>query len=726
MLLKKYSWMLFWVPACFSCNHDVANGDLEDSVGVPTIPGEYTWGTVAIGGGGFVTGVITCPSEQNLIYMRTDVGGAYRWMEGTRTWKPLTDFVGPDETSLLGIESIAVDPGHPERVYIAAGTEYWDQGLSCILVSDDYGESFDKVDVTAQFRFHGNGMGRQNGERLAVDPNLGDILFCGTRQHGLWKSTDRGYTWQKVTAFPVSSTPNRNGICFVRFDGSGGTAGQATQTLYAGVSRTGSANLYVSHDGGGSWQPVEGGPAGQMPMRCLPGNGYLYVSYADAEGPWNCSTGSLQKYNIATAEWTDISPEPGTAFSGISLSSDRSMMVATSLNKWINQGPAWGDEIYTSTDQGSGWTRLFQDGAATTDPGEITWTSKSAIHWAGDVKIDPFNGDRAFVISGNGVYRTNNLSSGSPVWENVSVGLEETVPLDLVSIPGGPLVSVIGDYDGFCHTDIAGYPERMHIPSIGTSTGVACAAQMPNFVVRVGGSEDNRAMYYSEDYGASWSRVFTSDVGKYRGQVAVSADGGCILWSPASSSTLYHSTDLGQSWTACEGISGSFAPAADPVNPNAFYAYSGSGQFYKSLDRGKTFTATSTTITGGARIIRTVPGQEGHVLIAGKGQGLHITRNYGLIFEKIETVTYCEAVGCGEGPDGSNYPSIYIYGRISGNSDLAPYRSDDGGASWVRINDDLHQYGSLANGGFIVGDKNVFGRVYRSTAGRGIAYGDIQ
>lgn len=32
------------------------------------------------------------------------------------------------------------------------------------------------------------------------------------------------------------------------------------------------------------------------------------------------------------------------------------------------------------------------------------------------------------------------------------------------------------------------------------------------------------------------------------------------------------------------------------------------------------------------------------------------------------------------------------------------YISDNGGASWVRINDDQHQFGGLGNGNFIVGD----------------------
>ena len=38
----------------------------------------YSWKNVRIDGGGFVPGIIFNQTEQNLIYARTDIGGAYR------------------------------------------------------------------------------------------------------------------------------------------------------------------------------------------------------------------------------------------------------------------------------------------------------------------------------------------------------------------------------------------------------------------------------------------------------------------------------------------------------------------------------------------------------------------------------------------------------------------------------------------------------------------------
>src|SRR5258708_33290267 len=39
-------------------------------------------------------------------------------------------------------------------------------------------------------------------QRLAIDPNRNSVLYFGARSgNGLWKSTDYGKTWKKVTSF---------------------------------------------------------------------------------------------------------------------------------------------------------------------------------------------------------------------------------------------------------------------------------------------------------------------------------------------------------------------------------------------------------------------------------------------------------------------------------------------------------------------------------------------
>ena len=83
----------------------------------------YNFKPIRMGGGGYVTGIITCPTEKNLIYARTDVGGAYRWNETDKSWIPLLDWINDEQWTLLGVESMAIDPQSPNKVYMSCGLD---------------------------------------------------------------------------------------------------------------------------------------------------------------------------------------------------------------------------------------------------------------------------------------------------------------------------------------------------------------------------------------------------------------------------------------------------------------------------------------------------------------------------------------------------------------------------------------------------------------------------
>lgn len=673
-----------------------------------------TYGNVAFGGGGFITGIISHKTSGD-VYCRTDVGGAYRWDAANSKWIPLLDWNSEDETTYQGVEALAVDPQNANNVYLFAGTDYFNSGKTAILKSTDKGNTFSIVEVTSKFKTHGNALGRGNGERLAVDPNNGNVLFCGTRSNGLWKSTDGGSSWTQAWS-GVTTTSNGNGICFVVFDPSS-VSGGVTKTIYIGVSRTGANNIYKSTDGGSTFTAIQ--PDNSfMPHRAVlsSDNSTLYVTLADSEGPSNGTSGRVYKLATATGTWTNITPNGNNyPYGGVSVDpTNKNRVIVSTVNVWSNNqfGYTWADFIFLSTDGGSTWTSKLTP-TSTLNTNGIGWIAGSGIHWADCIDFDPSNTARVRVMSGNGLFTCDDVNASTTSWKFDVKGLEETVTLDAISIPGGPFIIGVGDQAGAVYSDIYAYPSKIMTPAASSNSGVAYAANNPNKVVRV-----TDKIYYSADQGASWTQAASIN-GTY-GKVALSADGNTILHCPGGASTTYYSTNNGGSWTST-GVTNvqNAQPIADYVNTNKFYIYNpGSGQLLVSTNKGVSFTASSSNPGSGGSIRATaVSGNEGHVWVA-LPNGLTYTTNSGTSWTTVPNVTYCKAVGFGKAATGATYPAVYIWGTVSGVKGM--FRSTNQGASWTRINDDAHEWGGVGNGNFVMGDMNVYGRAYMATVGRGL------
>lgn len=700
----------------------------------------YHWSNVAMGGGGFVSGIVTSKTQPGLIYARTDVGGAYRWDVANNQWIPLLDFASESQQGYMGVLSVAIDSKNPSNVYMAVGISYFNNGNSYLLRSADYGAHFTSVDVTAQFKINGNANGREDGERLQVDPVNPSILYCGSQSNGLFKSNNSASTWTNMPGLSVTTTNNGNGVNFVVLDTSSiatVNGSPQTQRMFVGVSTAGN-NLYRSDDGGTTFVPIAPPnplDATLMPHRAVLGNGNLYVTYTNGGGPGTisnaepCNEGQIWKYNVATALWTNITPVVAgnplnDPWCGISIDpGNANRLIVSTTNHYSVQylggsGNVYGDRIFLTTDGGSNWTDIVSRGFSLNANGQ-PWINGQSIHWGGSIQFDPSNTNRVLINSGNGLFVNNDITNVAGVWNFTVKGMEETVPRNMVSINGGgPLISVISDYDGFTQANPAVYAANRHLPSMGSTDGLDYAVSSKK-VVRAGSS-----MYYSNDLGVTWTK--TNMINGGGGQAAVSADGNVILHCPAGSTVTYRSVDNGSSWTGSGGLNVNTRPVADGFNPNKFYAYDGStGNLYTSIDGGISFAAApNTTGTYGSSVIRTIPGREGSVWIALLNGGLVYTDDGAATpFRKIANVTNCEAVGIGKADSSGGYETIYIWGTV--NSVLGVHRSIDKGVSWTRVNDDDHQYGGPANGQFVQGDMNVYGRVYLSTAGRGIAYGSV-
>jgi hypothetical protein len=719
----------------------------------------YTWRNVAIGGGGFVTGIIFHPRQKDLMYARTDVGGAYRWESAAQRWIPITDWIGAEDVNLTGIESLAVDPSDANRVYLAAGT--YSRHRAAVLCSDDRGKTFRRTDVP--FTMGANEAGRFNGERLAVDPNTGEILFFGSRHDGLWRSSDRGVSWQSVEGFPRPGSEAGSaaggggagesrfrfgfsqqsvGIVCVVFDPSSGSPGQPTPRIYAAVSTTGT-NLFRSVDGGVHWEAVPGQPLGFRPNHLVVApDGIFYLSYGREAGPNTMTDGGIWKWNGNTGDWTDITPvRPASSnqpFGYGAVAVDRqhpATIMATTFCHWKEH-----DEIFRSTNGGVAWMQLWRRDTRW-DHSSAPYTASHTPHWMGDIKINPFASDEVLFTTGYGIWRCVNATqadSGRPTrWVFLNGGLEETVPLALISPPeGARLLSGLGDIDGFRHEHLTLSPaETFDGPRFGNTEDLAFAGRKPQVIARTGvtRSRGQTRAAYSLNGGRSW-KAFGSEPANSAGggSIAVSADGKTVVWTPRRSLPHY-SVDHGQHWFACEGLSAGIRVVADSANQTRFYAYNArQGVLFVSTNGAAGFVATPASIPisegfaggfggggGDGAMLYSAPGDEGDLWLAFRTNGLFHSTNGGLSFNKLENVRQANSLGFGKAVAGKEYPALYLAGRIDQLTAL--FRSDDLGRSWVRINDDQHQFGWINH---VTGDPRIYGRVYFGTGGRGIIYGE--
>lgn len=744
----------------------------------------YNFHNVVIGGGGgFIPGIVFSTKEPGLVYARTDIGGAYRFDSKSGGWIPLLDWIGFPDWNLSGVESIAIDPVDPQRVYLAVGTytnEYTTEN-GAILRSFDEGRTFQRFNLP--FKVGSNMPGRGMGERLAIDPNNNHILYLGTRSgHGLWRSMDSGETWSRVSNFPdtgpyhePSSGPTDTydndpiGVVWVTFDprtsvSVGGR--KVSKNIYVGVADPASS-LWQSSDGGQTWSAVAGQPTGVMPHHGkLASTGILYLSYNNNAGPYDGSAGDVWKYDTGSMSWTKITPPAsplngGYGFGGLSVDAESpNTIVVSALNQW------WPDtQFFRSQDSGNTWNLIwnadFSDPwpnilvpsytlsyasvapwltfGATPATCTATGTTNSLcpqptpkLGWMVEsLEIDPFSSDHMLYGTGATMYGTHNLTAwdigGQANISVAAVGIEETAVQDLISPSAGTahLISAVGDNGGYTHDDLT-VPSVMDANPVFTSgTSLDYAELNPSFIVRVGtGSSNGENIAFSSDGGQTWTPGATQPSNASGGTVAAAADGSRVVWSCGPG--VFFSTNKGTSWTASTGAQAGASVRSDRVNPFKFYAFV-NGAFYISTDGGQTFTATAASNlppTGTSAQFKATPGHEGDIWLAGgsttTAYGIWHSTDGGDTFFKLWNVEAASTIGFGKAAPFLKYPALYSSAEVFGVWGI--YRSDDAGFTWLRINDDQHQY-ALTNSA-ITGDPRVYGRVYFGTNGRGIIYGD--
>ncbi|KZL64052.1 fungal cellulose binding domain-containing protein [Colletotrichum incanum] len=711
-----------------------------------------TWKNVHTGGGGgFVPSIVFHPTEKGVAYARTDIGGLYR-LNPDDSWTPVTDangFAHDADWNRWGIDALALDPADPSKVYIAAGmyTNDWDPKNGTIARSSDKGESWEVT--TLPFKVGGNMPGRGTGERLAVDPKNPEIIYFGARSgNGLWKSTDAGASFSKVSSFEAVGTfrpglesdaynGDLQGLTFVTFDETSDVLNGATSRIFVGTADNTTASVYVSTDAGATWGPVADQPAKFFPhkARLQPTEKVIYFTYSDGTGPYDGTLGGVWKYDLTSSKWTDITPTSGSdlfyGFGGLSVDMKKpgTLMVAT-LNSWYPDAI-----LFRSTDSGATWKRIWSYGADGKVAPQYTIRAANApwietnfldidtkkLGWMIEsLEIDPTNSDKWFYGTGLTLYGGNDLTN----WDNnktitiesLASGIEEMAISSLASVPGGSeLLMATLDNNGFTYDTVADLEKAPQTawtnPWWASSVSVDFAGNDVNKVVRIGKATDSPQLALSKDGGATWAVLNSTGTTTTDGTVAYSADGDIVLWSSLSAGV-----QVSRNEGKLENVTlpASSVIASDKKNNTVFYAGSKT-TFYVSTDGAATFIKSLLANVTEIRHIAAHPTKAGEIFVS-TDSGIFHSTDFGKTFTPTPGPADTHAVSVGKG-DGTGW-NLYVFGEGAEGKKL--YGSTDLGATWVDLQGG-QSFGAL-DGAALVGSANEANVVYVGTNGRGVMY----
>jgi photosystem II stability/assembly factor-like uncharacterized protein len=198
--------------------------------------------------------VAVAPSDPEVVWVGTGEDnnlrsvsygdGVYRSMDGGRTW----EHMGLGTSQHVG--RIRIHPDNPDVVWVASVGPLWAAGGERgVFKTTDGGRTWRNVLAVDQ---------HTGAAELVLDPSNPEVMYAATHQRerraynfvgggpgsGVWKSTDGGETWTKLSRGLPTSDMGRIGLDVAR---------SRPSTIYA-VTEGSEQGVYRSDDGGASWR----------------------------------------------------------------------------------------------------------------------------------------------------------------------------------------------------------------------------------------------------------------------------------------------------------------------------------------------------------------------------------------------------------------------------------------------------------------------------------------
>lgn len=249
--------------------------------------------------GNRASAVVGVPGDPNVYYVGAAAGGVWKSTDGGQKFKPVFD-----KEPVQSIGSLAVDPSNHDVIWVGTG-ESWviRNGITPgdgVYKSTDAGRTWTHMGLTDTGLI----------ARIAVNPHDSQNVFVcamgtGTqaeKSRGVWRTQDGGKTWKHVLF--VNGDAGCSGLAMDSQDPHILFAGIWEWKIHPWAMTSGgpSSGVYVSHDGGDTWNQIKGHglphpPLGKIDVamaQSAPERVYALIETAQQGSLWRSDDGGKQ------------------------------------------------------------------------------------------------------------------------------------------------------------------------------------------------------------------------------------------------------------------------------------------------------------------------------------------------------------------------------------------------------------------------------------------------
>jgi len=261
-------------------------------------------------GGGRVSAVAAVPGDRNVYYVGAGGGGVWKTVDGGLSWKAVFE---KEATASIG--AIAVAPSDPSVVWVGTGeANIRNDALPGrgIYVSGDAGQSWKRAGLEHAGQI-------SNIVIHPTNPDVVWVSVFGHEwgpnpDRGVFRTTDGGATWKKVLfvddktgAIDLVMEPGNPRVLYAAL-------WEARRYPWELVSGGGGSGLYRSTDGGDTWKKLTkglpDGPIGRIAIAAAPSNPlHLYALVEAKKGMlWESTDRGDEWKKVSESHLLDVRP----------------------------------------------------------------------------------------------------------------------------------------------------------------------------------------------------------------------------------------------------------------------------------------------------------------------------------------------------------------------------------------------------------------------------------